>query len=214
MTELAQSTAQENTEAAPEAKTATTESAAAPAKEIAPAGGKQPDEVAKERQETEAKKEAGIPERYELQLPKDSLLKQEHVDKVAAEAKARGLSNEDAQKLLERDNSVVSGYLEQTKQNLTELSNKWVDQIKADKELGGEKFNENAELAKRVVGRFATDDFKKVLSESGFGNHPELVRVFARIGRAMSSDKLVIPGSNVATKSKSMEDVFYGDAET
>ncbi len=71
----------------------------------------------------------------------------------------------------------------------------------------------NVELAKRVVDRFGTDPLKKSLSESGLGNHPELVRLLVRIGKSMSEDQLVIAGHKPSETKKSAADILFGPAE-
>lgn len=102
-----------------------------------------------------------VPEKYELKLTEGSLLDQSHVDDVASYAKKLGLSNEDAQGLLDRENQVAASFIQKQKETLEQNAVKWVEAVKADSELGGDKFNENVELAKRVIVRFGSDGFKK-----------------------------------------------------
>ena len=153
--------------------------------------------------------QSGPPSKYELAIPKDSFLTAADVERISAEAKAKGLSNADAQALLERDGKLLSSNAERQQTHLSEVTARWADDSKADKEIGGETLPQNAEMARRVIARYGTDALKKGLEETGFGNHPELLRVFSRIGKAMSEDQLVLPGAKAAGK-KSMEDVFYG----
>jgi hypothetical protein len=112
---------------------------------------------------------------------------------------------------LNRENDLVKTFVEGEKAKLAKEQKAWVDESKNDTEIGGDKFAASAEMAKRVVQRFGTDAFKKALNDSGLGNHPELVRVFVRIGRAMTEDQLVLPSGN-PTKQRSAADVLYGDA--
>lgn len=109
-----------------------------------------------------------------------------------------------AEALLERENKAVNAYVEQQEQQ----QKQWIESIKADQEIGGEAFQKNAELAKRVVDRFGTDELRKELTDSGYGNHPGLVRLLVRIGKAMSEDSLVRSGSEGPGR-KNPEDVLY-----
>ncbi len=152
-----------------------------------------------------------VPEKYDLKLPENSLLDASHTEKIAAYAKAQGLSNDAAQALLNREATVVADYAEGLKEKQKQKSSEWVDQVKGDTELGGEGFARNSELAKRVINRYGSDALKKELNETGLGNHPELVRFVSRIGKSMSEDQLILPGKNAGGVSKSMEDVFYGN---
>jgi len=145
----------------------------------------------------------------ELKLPEGSLLEAGAVERVKTLAKERGLSQEQAQELLDREHQVLASYAEGQKATLTKTMNAWVEELKGDKEVGGEKFKESSELAKRVIRRFGTEAFLKDLNESGFGNHPELVRTFVRIGKAMSADSWVTPGAMPAPK-KSLAEALYG----
>jgi hypothetical protein len=168
----------------------------------------------KPRAEAQAPSEQkpAVPEKYDLKLPEGSSLDASYVEKVASYAKEQKLSNEQAQAVLERENTAVATYVESQKDQLKKQTETWVESLRGDKELGGEAFKENVELAKRVVHRFGSEEFRKTLSETGLGNHPELVRVFARIGKEMAEDKLVHPGSQSGGK-KSLESIFYGKPE-
>lgn len=148
------------------------------------------------------------PDTYTLKLPDGSLLDAAHLERTAAFAKERGLSNEDAQKVLERDHATVVAFIEGQKQAMVKKSEEWVQFSKADKEIGGEAFAKNAELAKRVLEKYGTESLRKTLDETGYGNHPELLRVFARVGKAMAEDTLVQPGASGAG-TKSPESIMY-----
>lgn len=156
-----------------------------------------------------------VPEKYDLKLP-DDLKAPEGVDvnayleRTAATARELGLSNEKANALLKHDVQTVSKYAEDVQAQHANNVNAWLGQVKADKEIGGEAFDANAELAKRVIGRFGTDAFKDALNKTGLGNHPELVRFVVRLGKTMSEDQLVVPGSAGAPVSKDPAAVLYG----
>ena len=149
------------------------------------------------------------PEKFELKLPQGSLLDAGAIERTVAFAKEQGLPSKVAQALLDRESKLLAVHAEGQQKTYKELTTKWVEDIKADKEIGGEDFGKHAELAKRVVDRFGSDDLRKGLNDTGFGNHPELVRMLVKIGKSMSEDQLVLPGKTAAT-GKDMADVFYG----
>lgn len=153
-----------------------------------------------------------VPEKYELKLPEGSLLDASAIEKTTAMAKASGLSNDQAQKLLEHESNSIASFVEVQKQQLKQTSESWATEIMNDKEYGGAEFEKNAELAKRVVHKFASDGFRKTLNETGLGNHPDLVRTFVRIGKAMAEDKLVLPGSAPSDIKKRHEDILYPES--
>lgn len=152
-----------------------------------------------------------VPEKYELKLPEGSQLKADALEKIASFAKEQGFTNEQAQKLVDAKSDAVSEFVAQQQEDINKkIRIDWVEEAKADKEIGGEAFGKNAELAKRVVDRYFTDSFKKALNDTGLGNHPELIRGFVRMGKKMSESEFVIPGAQNTGNKKSMEDVFYG----
>lgn len=160
-------------------------------------------EVKKEPVETKEPTEQKpvVPEKYDLKLPEGSVLHPAVVDKIAALAKERGLSNEKAQELLNQESDSVAAAVQQQ-------ASAWAEEAKSDPEIGGDGFKENVELSKRVIARFGSDSLKKELDKTGYGNHPELVRLLTKIGKAMDPDRLVIPGTQSGGK-KSIEDIFY-----
>jgi hypothetical protein len=167
------------------------------------------EEKAEEKKETSEKKEEKKEIVYSLKLPEGSKLQKAQADEIAAYAKEQGLSKEQAQKQLERESKLASDFETQSLNQLKEATGQWLEAVKTDKEIGGEGFPKNAELAKRVVTRFGTPEFKAELERTGLGNHPELVRVFVRIGQAMSDDQFVQPGSQ-STPKKDIAEKFYG----
>jgi midasin (ATPase involved in ribosome maturation) len=152
-----------------------------------------------EAQEADSKK---APEKYELKLPEDSPLDPESIDKLKSIAKEHGMSNEEAQAFLENHSKAVQ-------QDIMAKEARWRSEVETDKELGGDKFKESIAMAERAVKQFGSESLLKELDKSGLGSHPEVIRVFARIGRAMADDKLVMPGQQ-SGGAKSMEDIFYG----
>jgi hypothetical protein len=144
------------------------------------------------------------PVKFDLKLPEGSLLKPEAVQVVTDFAKANKMTPEQAQAVLERENANV---MEQKKM-LDDLSVKWVGEVKADKELGGDNFAKTAELSKRVIDKFAPELVEE-LEKTGLGNHPGFVRFVYRIGKAMDNGEFV-KGSNPPPPIKSAAEVLYG----
>ena len=156
---------------------------------------------------------SGAPEKYDLKLPEGSLLEAGELEKTAALAKARGLSNEDAQALINEQSKLLDSHAGKQKAIWAEETGKWIGIAKADPEIGGEAFNGNAEVAKRVIDRYGSDSLKIGLSETGFGDHPELIRMMVRIGRSMSEDQLVLPGSKAPAEVSTADKLYPNQAK-
>jgi hypothetical protein len=181
-----------------------------PAPAADPKPGSDPAPAADPKDSTEEPKVTPkAPEKYDLKLPDGSPLENSRVEAIAAEARKHDLSNEQAQFVLERESDAVQSY----QQSVEAEAAKWVDAAKKDPEIGGEKFAENVEFAKRAIDKFGSADLKKALDTTRLGDHPELIRFASKIGRAMADDTLVQadPGGP-AKKEKTHAERIYGQA--
>ena len=136
---------------------------------------------------------------YTLALPKDAVIEASAVERATAFAKAEKLSPEAAQKALDFVNTEVAA--DRAKQETanqdafkTLARETWVADLKADTTFGGEKYLTTREEIKRAADRFLTPAERETLNVTGWGNHPMLCRMFARIGQALANDKLVMGG--------------------
>ena len=68
---------------------------------------------------------------------------------------------------------------------------------KVDPEFGGAKFAENVAVSKRAYNdqRLVTPELQALLKDSGLNSHPEVVRLFYRIGKLTSSGQVIQGGS-------------------
>lgn len=148
-------------------------------------------------------------ESYDLKLPEGSKLKPERVEDIKTYAKAKGLSSEAAQELLQREASLVDGYYSELLTEHQKITESWKQEVVKDSEIGGEKMNENIQLAQRALERWATPKLIQELESTGYGNHPEVIRLLTRIGKAMSNDKMVSANSQTGGV-KSYEERLYG----
>jgi hypothetical protein len=151
-----------------------------------------------------------VPEKYDLKLPEKSHLDAAAVEAFSGYARKNGLSNEQAQAILDREHEAVTSFsVRQLEQANAEVKS-WADKVRSDSELGGESFSKNIDLAKRVIDRFGSPELRKALSDTGLGNHPELVRMVVRIAKTMSDDTLILKGVKPTKTAKSAEELFYG----
>lgn len=149
-----------------------------------------------------------VPEKYDLKVPEGSQLDSLALEEISAYAKEKGYTQEQAQELLMREHDAISDYNERMMDQHKVQVQKWKDEVMADKEIGGEQFNVNIEYAHRVLQKFAPPEFVKTLQDTGYGNHPLLVKTFVAIGKAMQPDKIVKSGSVANTKTH--EEMLYG----
>lgn len=132
------------------------------------------------------------PEKYEdFKVPDGMTLDAKMLTEVQPVLKELGLSQASAQKVVDfYANKVIPGFVQQMADAREAQGKAWEEATKADKELGGDKLNENLEVAKATLSKFGSPNLVKLLNESRLGNHPEVVRFFHKVGRAMSEDNM------------------------
>lgn len=174
------------TAAAPETSTLLTEP---PAVESQSAGqGEQGAETAAKPEGKPAEAPEGAPEAYEFTPPEGHVLDEGVIGKFSDVARELNLSQDKAQKVLD---VMAPAIAERQQAALQAMTSEWAESARADKEFGGEKLSENLAVAKTALDKFATPEFTKLLNDTGLGNHPEVLRVFYRAGKAISADAVV-----------------------
>lgn len=184
--------------------TADAEKAEAPAEEKVEE--KQEEVKAEEGSNTEEKV---VPESYEYTQEEDANLTEEDLVEISEYCKEKGFSQEEAQEFMEQQEISIKKHMEKQAKQLDAMQDKWESQVEADEEIGGENLKKNVELSRRVFEKFGSEELFKLLSDTRWGSHPEVVRFGVRLGNAMADDVL-LTGDNAPKKERSMEDIFYG----
>lgn len=126
---------------------------------------------------------------------------------VETMAKELDLPQDKAQKLFDLAPEISKMYNSQLYEAAAKASKDWHSESIADKEIGGggdkKILDTNMADVAKARDAFATPELKKLLepfhkdtnpSGTGFGNHPEVVRLLMRIGKAMGQDGKFING--------------------
>ena len=136
----------------------------------------------------EATPESEVPEKYDFKAPEGMEYDQETIDIYAEAAKEAGLSQEKADIILGK---IAPHLAQQQIKAVEKASAEWEAASRADTEFGGDKLNENMAVAAKAMEKFATPELKTLLNESRLGNNPEVIRLFYRVGKAISEDGFV-----------------------
>lgn len=131
--------------------------------------------------------EPQVPESYDLQMPEGIELDKASADEFTTIAKELKLDQAAAQKLAD----IAAKQAQRQVEAHTKLVESWVESVKADKDIGGDKLEENLGIARKALDTFGTPELRDVLNASGLGNHPEVIRAFVKAGKAISEDKFV-----------------------
>jgi len=174
-------------------------------------------EAKAEREAAEAKAKTEVPEAYaEFKIPEGVQADTELLAEFSAVAKELGLTQDQAQKLVDLQAKTAiadtTARQQQLDQALAAQSERWANEIKNDPELGGAKFDSTIATAVKAMQAFGSPELRQLLNDSGIGNHPSMVKLFHSIGTSISEDKIVIPGTDSSTTEKSAAQIMFGDA--
>ena len=126
------------------------------------------------------------PEKYEaFKDAEGNSYSPEQVADFAAAAKELGLTQDNAQKMFSVLRPAADKYVREEHMKRVEG---WVKASQEDKEFGGSGFKANLGVAAKAYKEFATPELRQLLDQSGLGNHPEMIRLFYRIGQKVSQD--------------------------
>ena len=140
--------------------------------------------------DTAQTKPAGAPESYEFQAPEGVQFDDAVIGAFAEVAKELDLPQDRAQTVIDR----MAPLLHRQVERIEAARAEWKASSEVDKEFGGEQLAENLGTAKKALDAFATPELRGLLNESGLGNHPEVIRLFYRVGKATSEDNKVVTG--------------------
>jgi hypothetical protein len=166
------------------------------------------EENAAAKAEHDAKKPADdadkVPEdgKYDLKMPEGVEVDQALLDTMAPQFKELGLTTKQAQALTDKFVEAQTKQAETQQAGWAKTVSDWVDQAKADPEMGGAKWDGTVKAATSVVAKFGNDGLKEYLNASGAGNHPEMIRFMAKVGAMIGEDRPAIsenPGKKIAT---------------
>jgi hypothetical protein len=168
-----------------------------------PADGDKP----ADKPEDEEQKQEGAPEKYEFTAGEGVELDADALKDFEPVARDLNLTNEQAQKLVDAYPKILAGVQQRQAEAWQKQTEGWAETVKADKEIGGDKLTANLSAAQRALDQFGTPELKEYLNATGLGNHPDLVKTFVKIGKAMSEDGMV---TGKESGQRSAAEVLYG----
>lgn len=156
------------------------------------------DDAGQEPQQTEGDQDdspsvLGAPEAYEFKNADGSVTSVESnavLGAFAEVAKELNLSQDAATKLYAKVGPIIS---QQPFEAVAQLRRDGLAACKSDQEIGGANFNEAVAVSKRVYNdqRLVTPELQSLLKQSGLSSHPEVVRLFYRVGKLTSSGQVI-----------------------
>ncbi len=158
--------------------------------------------------ETEAP--SGAPEAYaDFAISEGMAIDPAVADDLKDLARALNLPQSQAQKIADLGARQAQRWAEHQQKAVNDASEAWLKATKSDAEVGGEKLNDALAAGRRAMDAFGTPALKGLLNESRLGNHPELVRFIARVGKAISDDTFVSGDRSAVTRGADMASRLY-----
>lgn len=135
-----------------------------------------------------------VPETYEFKLPEGVTLDAEVSTELADLSKEFGLSQENAQKVADLGVKLSQKWATKQVEALETAGTEWAAATQSDAEIGGDKLDASLAAGQKALKELGTPELSKLLAQSRLGNHPEVIRFFARVGQRVSTDGFVAGG--------------------
>lgn len=144
----------------------------------------------------------GVPEKYTFEPPEGIELDANtmgEIDKFSERAREMGLSQAQYQSLIEYDISRAQQLNDEAISGWNERVDGWKQTARADKEIGGEKFDASVKVAKQTMAQFGDAELAAMLRSPtpenpqglALGNHPAMLRFLNRVGKALGEPSLL-----------------------
>lgn len=160
------------------------------------------------------------PEFYQLDAPDGMPIDAQALALATPVFRDLGLSNMQAQSLVpvaaEWARSIRTQGDQQLLAAVATQRKEWFDAAKSDAEIGGAQWSQSLGIAAKgldLMGFPKGSPFRTLLDDSGLGNHPEMIRAWARIGKLVSEDGFDRPGTPSSAGPRSDAELFYPDVK-
>lgn len=132
-----------------------------------------------------------VPETYAFkELPEGYAVSDQQLAEVSPLFKELGLTQEQADKLVAFDAKRALAAEQAGLEQRQGLVTGWEKSLREDADFGGANFDANVGVAQKALAQFGTPELSTMLKESGLGSHPEVVRLFHRIGQQLAEGQL------------------------
>ena len=158
-----------------------------------------------------------VPDRYTLALDGFSIdpTLVRNADPVLRDL---GLSNDDANKLMPVARDIMARTQESLVRQIEDAAavqkREWYNAFLADPEIGGARRGETEHFAAKALDALGYGDghpFRNALNASGFGNHPDMIRAFRRLGELVGEDGGLVRPMTASNRTRPVWERLYPD---
>lgn len=147
------------------------------------------------------------PEDYVFRFSPETVVDELLVEDFRRFAFEQKMSLENARLMAEFYEKYVQGQCRKQRLEEAERLKNMCRACEEDSEYGGLDFHGNMRYARAAMLRFDDGSLAKILNETGFGSHPEVVRFMYRVGRALAEKDM--PRAKEAKQERSAAELFY-----
>ncbi len=154
----------------------------------------------------------GAPEKYELKAPEGAEFDPAVLSVFEGAARSLNLSGSAAQQILD---ALAPALQTQQAAQVEAMVSGWLASTKADPEIGGAKLKASVADAAFALSKVGTPELRALLGPvsrggTGLGNHPEILRLLARVAKVTREDESLVTGPAPEPRSERPADRVYG----
>lgn len=157
------------------------------------------------KDDTKQDEEYTAPDLSDLEMPEGFKANEEIMKDLSSFVTDRKLSKEDAAALIPIGAKIAANLQAAQTEAYAEVRAGWREEVINDKVLGT---REQMAIADKGLTAYGTPELRKLLDETGLGDHPEIIRAFHKIGKTVSEDVIERGGSGDSVNTKA-EDAMY-----
>lgn len=128
--------------------------------------------------------------------------------------RAFGVADDKAQDFINQAAPVIAGMVERAGkaaadaqlQQQAALRTEWANTVKADPELGGALYDKTVAMSAIALDKFFDQETRDMFNVTGLGNHPGVVRGFAKMGAHFADGEIVTGDPAPLTKAHPLYD--------
>lgn len=152
-----------------------------------------------------------VPEdgKYEFELPEGIELPEDKQQFWSKEFKDAGLTKRQAARMIELQAGIVLAEQDNQNKQLADQQAKHLKDAKADKDIGGQRWDETVKMANIGLKAFGGSTIKDLILVTGNGNNPEMLRELRRIGERFKSD--TFESGSTSKAPEPTEKKWYGE---
>ena len=114
------------------------------------------------------------------------------IESLVGVANELGLDHDQAAKFVSLGVDIAQGTVAKIDQNYAQTRSEWRDQVASDPVIGTK---EAMAIADKGLEAYGSPALRKLLDETGIGDHPEVIRAFHKIGKTVLEDTIEKGGS-------------------